>query len=532
MSQSIRDTFAAKALEDIPKILTLMDRNRHSPTYGCFDRSYWHYKIIDFPSGMAQECVYPLALCYALDMPGNDYYQNTAVKQWVEAGIRFAACSAHADGSCDDYFPFEKALGAAAFTLLAFVESMELLDIRDADLLEFVQRRADWLADREESGRLSNHQALVALGLTKAGALLGTGRYEQAVRRRIEQLLSWQDPEGWFPEYDGCDPGYQTLTIAMLAELDMLRPEMGIRDPLNRSIDFTLNFLHPDGTFGGEYCSRNTYNYFPHGFELAGQWHMGALDMNTAYGRALQNGLGVCYSDDHIISHHAVSYILAWRDFAPERPEPAARPQGRRWFPNSKLLIERRGGYELYMGLNKGGVFKLFKDGELIVSDTQLSLIERRGKKTRNSVAHLFDDYELELGEGAISISGSLGWAKHSLMSTIKLLILRTGMITVGRLAPDLVRKVLQRMLIVGKRDAPYQFRRTIGFDDGGVNVRDELICPDWAPVEQVAIGPDQTSIYIAMSRTYQKSQLQDWLTLAGQDLPSQGQPLVIERSF
>ena len=33
--------------------------NPHSPTYGCFDRNYWHYRIIDFPSGMAQEFVLP-----------------------------------------------------------------------------------------------------------------------------------------------------------------------------------------------------------------------------------------------------------------------------------------------------------------------------------------------------------------------------------------------------------------------------------------------------------------------------------------
>ena len=121
MTHSVRDIFAEKALADIPKILTLMDRNRHSPTYGCFDRIHWRYKTIGFPSNISQECVYALALCYDLDMPGNEYYQQPAVKQWVEAGIRFAARSAHADGSRDDYFPFEKALGAASFTRLAFV---------------------------------------------------------------------------------------------------------------------------------------------------------------------------------------------------------------------------------------------------------------------------------------------------------------------------------------------------------------------------------------------------------------------------
>jgi hypothetical protein len=33
-----RNLLAREALTQIPKILTWMDRNPHSPTYGCFDR--------------------------------------------------------------------------------------------------------------------------------------------------------------------------------------------------------------------------------------------------------------------------------------------------------------------------------------------------------------------------------------------------------------------------------------------------------------------------------------------------------------
>jgi hypothetical protein len=66
-----RDLFAREALVQIPKLLTLLDRNAHSPTYGCFDRNFWQYKIIDFPSGMAQEFVWPLALAYDTDVPDN-----------------------------------------------------------------------------------------------------------------------------------------------------------------------------------------------------------------------------------------------------------------------------------------------------------------------------------------------------------------------------------------------------------------------------------------------------------------------------
>jgi hypothetical protein len=99
-----KELFAREALRQIPKILTLLDRNSHSPTYGCFDRNFWHYKMVDFPSGMAQEFVWPLALAYSINAPGNVYYQQQSLKRWAEAGILYAARSAHSDGSCDDYF--------------------------------------------------------------------------------------------------------------------------------------------------------------------------------------------------------------------------------------------------------------------------------------------------------------------------------------------------------------------------------------------------------------------------------------------
>jgi hypothetical protein len=94
-----RELFAEVALREIPKLLTLQDRNPHSPTYGCFDRNYWHYKTTDFPCGMSQEFVWPLALAAATDLSQNPYRGNEVIGQYVRAGILFAARSSHSDGS-------------------------------------------------------------------------------------------------------------------------------------------------------------------------------------------------------------------------------------------------------------------------------------------------------------------------------------------------------------------------------------------------------------------------------------------------
>jgi hypothetical protein len=509
-----KDLFAREALAQIPKILTLLDRNPHSPTYGCFDRNFWHYKIIDFPSGMAQEFVLPLALAYSTHLADNPFYRQPMIKQWVQAGIMYAAKSSHPDGSCDDYFPYERAGGAAAFSLLAGIESYLRLGFHQPQMLDFFTLRADWLAHHQESGRLTNHQALIVLCLELLSRLLKTDRWDKAKVQRLEQVLSWQDEEGWFQEYEGCDPGYHTLTISCLAKLYKLNPDPRLQESLIKAVQLADHFVHPDGSFGGEYTSRNTYNFFPHGFELVGRWLPEALAINDRVLNGLASGKAPCYADDHIIGHHTWNYLLAWQDFVEKRPIVPPRKDERIWLKNARVLIDRREGTELYLAMNKGGVFKFFRNNQLIASDTHFSLQVQEGSKLRNAVGHLVSDYTVEVNPDDILIRGQLGWAKQKQMTPLNLMILRVVMLTVGRFFPNLIRSLLQKILIVGKSDAPFQFSRHLQWQNGNWHVSDELKADSWEKVRSAGMGCDQTSIYVVMSRTYQAGQLQPWLDL------------------
>lgn len=505
-----KDIFAKEALAQIPKILTLLDRNPHSPTYGCFDRTFWQYKVIDFPAGMSQEFVYPLALAYHCDLPDNIFYHQPMVKEWVEAGIMYAAKTSHANGSCDDYFPYERAAGAAAFSLLASVESYTLMGLDNSAALDFFALRADWLAGHQESGRLTNHQALIVLCLELLGNLLQTDRWQKSKSARLEQVLSWQNSEGWFIEYEGCDPGYHTLTISCLARLYELNPSEKLKQAIASAVELAAQFVHPDGSYGGEYTSRNTYNFFPHGFELVGKWLPSALNINDRFLQGLANGLGSCYGDDRIIGHHTWNYLLAWRDFVDARPPLQPRPQGRYHLQQGGILIERRGNTELYLASNKGGVFKLFRDRQLVASDTQFSLLVRQDKKLKNAVGHLVDDYQVILEEDRMTISGSLGWAKQKQMNPYNLIALRLVMLSFGRFFPNLIRRILQKILITGKATAPYTFSRQFCWQSDRLIVEDTLNAKSsWENVVSADIGGDRTSIYVVMSRTFQPGQLQ-----------------------
>ena len=128
---------------DISNILTLLDRNKLSTTYGCFDRNYWHYKIKDFPSGMSQEFVLVLALAYKLSHPDNRFYKNEMLLDYAKSGIEYAKQSSNKDGSANDYYPYERALGASCFSLYAFTESCLLLGINPNAYISFFIKRTN-----------------------------------------------------------------------------------------------------------------------------------------------------------------------------------------------------------------------------------------------------------------------------------------------------------------------------------------------------------------------------------------------------
>lgn len=526
--RSVAELYARRGLGWVPRLLAMVDGNRLRPTYGCFDREYWHYRTADFPCGMNQLYGVPLALAHALDLPDNRWHGEPRLRELALAAVEFAGRAAHADGSCDDYFPFERALGATCFALYGCAESCRVLGCTDARLIGHIAKRARFVAGYQETGRLSNHQALAALGLYIAGRLADDGSLVEAARARAELTLSWQDAEGWFQEYEGCDPGYLTLTIDFLAKLRALSGWAFLDEPLASAVEVARDFVHPDGSYAGEYGSRNTFNYMPHGFELLGDRNRSAREIADGWIWGVVHGHNATNEDDRVFVNLVFDQIQAGHTVhaAGDRPLPEAPPAmrpGVKHYARAGLLVVDRGDWHLVIALNKGGVFKAWRAGQLVASDT--GLVGRRAGSKTLAVPHLVHptdgsdetiSIDVDADASRASVTVPFAWSSTKLASPCKQMAFRAVTTTVGRFAPNLVRGALQKMLITGKRWAPYTLTREFDWLGERVVVTDTVRAAAGAPpLDALYRSADATSIYIATSRASHDGTLMAWEDLS-----------------
>jgi hypothetical protein len=534
-----RDRYLDGVYDDIARLLGAIDRHPFRPTYGCLDRQYWHYRTACFPSEMYQEGVLPLALVHAHRLPGNRWYGCPRVRELTIAALHFSARSCHRDGSCDDYYPFERALGAAVFSLQAATKAYRLLGLHDPELVSWFERRSRWLMANDESGRLTNHHALAALGLWRVAQITDKDDYRTAARDRIERVLTWQEEEGWFDEYGGADPGYQTVTIDCLVKLRLATGDERLDEPIRRAVAFARHFLHPDGSYAGEYGSRGTYHFYPHGMELLAGQLPHAADLADGFLSALAQGKHGHFHDDRLFAHRLGNQIEAHLDWSPVRPEPSEdSARTIKHFSNAGLFVYTDSDRQTVVSTARGGILKHFET-ERTVTDAGL-VVEMQGGMVAVSQMH---DHQRSVevnnvsdGSVSITVSGPLHTSRFETATPVNQSILHVGMWAVGRWCRTAVRKLLQKRLITGRHSFPIHLTRTIKLQSGEptVRVKDEIeLMSPAVRIERMAYGTDHQAAYVAACGVYQDSILEPWTDLSAYvETLNRERRVVIEREF
>ena len=507
------DAYHDLLLREAPRVLGLMDREPLSPTRGGGDRTYWSWKFTDFPGSRFQESVCVLAYLYATPFAGHPYHRNARLLDWIDGALAYWSTLQHDDGSFDEAYPNERSLAATAFTSFYVGEALGFLGnalpaASRARTLETLRRAGRWLETNDEHhGFLSNHLAAAGAALAHIARLTGDARFEQRSQHFIGKILSRQSSEGWYDEYGGADPGYQTHGSFYLARCWQLGRDATLLESLKRANAFLAHWIHPDGSFAGEYASRGTQTWYPAAFEILGDSDPAAAwmaqTMRDAVLTASAAGLrGIDAYNYFPTLNNLVFAALNAKDRAVADPTIA---DGLSWFPAAGMARVRRRRYDAFVGVAKGGAIKVFDRAakKLAVSDS--GWVGRLDDGRRVSSHYLDPQRAATVTDGTIETRGTFQAVSRPLFTPWRFMAFRLFGLTFGLIpAASLWLKQLLVKVLITKRDAiAIDARRTITFGDDVVTIEDELHGTDGAQLRALERAASFTSIHMGSARYF-----------------------------
>lgn len=463
----------------LPRLLSLFDVNPISPTLGLGDRFHWAWKLIDFGNGTFQGAAHGLARLMVNDLLPAFVAPSAALRR-IDAMFEAADRLRRPNGSFEEAFPHENSFcvtALVAFDLLSAIDLLRLVwspNQRDrglaivAPMIRFLER------SDETHAFISNHLATAAAAHFHWARQTG-GTTSIHGRRLLDRILAAQSSEGWYREYEGADPGYQTLCLHYLADIHQHHPELDLQSSLGRSLAFLWHFLHPDGSFGGVYGSRNTRFVYPGGIEhLADQ-----IPEARALARATRDSI----ADHRVVTLDAMdapnlipmfnSYCWAATQSLADTPDEPALPARRAEpfrirFPQAGLVIDGGPRHYTIVATHKGGVVYHFDktSGRRHVDS---------GVVARSPRGRLFSNQSHDAGNRAdldrdvLVIDSPMSEVRGRLPTPLDFVILRILNLTLMRngLFSRWIKKALVRLLITGKTLARCRNRRVVRLGAG-----------------------------------------------------------------
>jgi len=492
-------------IEEIPRLLGLLDKNPVSPTFGSFDRNYWHYNISDFPCARYQEATLTLALLYVLNYEKNPYYNSEDILGFINGGVDFWRKIQRGNGSFDEWYPYEGSFVATAFSTYAISEVLLLLKDKIENFeeaLRSVKKAVDFLSANVDY-TACNQEAGAILTIYNYYLLSNEDRYKELAYKRLVSFYKLQKEEGWFPEYGGPDVGYLSLTIDYLAKLYEKSNWDIIREMMDKAIGFLYYFSHPDGSFGGEYGSRNTKYIIPSGIEFATSWNKkaGYIAFNLRKALSEKSTIGPYNLDDRYLAYIGYTYLQASLYYKEDLEIEGRERYIDKYFNQSGIWVFSNDNFYLVSNFKKGGVLKAnFKNGYLL-KDSGVVV------KIRNKVyasSWLNPEEEVISEDRGYKVFRELKLLTFPKMSIIKNIFLRIFQSLFGRFnfVNKITKKLLRDILISKQKSSGVKFFRVIRVFDDKLEIEDVIISSE--KISKVFCGMENPYIFIPSSRYFE----------------------------
>ncbi len=465
---------------NLPRLLALFDADGTSNSYGIGDRYYWAWGLIDFGNATFQGAAHGMARLWQAGL----WPYPTSKSQFIarlDAMFTGAQRLTRQDGSLEEAFPNE---GSYCVTALVAFDLLCTIDLLHTEIDKAQSQRWHtvvapmivYLKKADETHALiSNHLATAVAALLRWHRQMGDQDSERKARELLDRILHFQSEEGWFKEYEGVDPGYQTLCTYYLADAHRLRPDLELLEPLRRSIQFLWHFAHPDGSFGGLYGSRCTRFYYPAG--------IAALADEIPEAAALASYMTASITQQQVVTllamdepnlvpmFNAYAWAAVLINSAPSilnviSPAPMLPCQSdqslRRHFPQAGLWIDRGPAHYTLINTHKGGIVYHFQQGHPVLIDAG---VVSRDPKGRYGSTQAYDPGNVVSQQNEqLIITASMTAMPKQLPGPLQFLILRALCLTAFRFAGlrEWIKRRLVKLLITRREYWPVRNQRSI----------------------------------------------------------------------
>lgn len=528
----MRKIYADLALDEIPRLLSCQDRNQFSPSYGSFNREFWHTRAKGFPDAIAQFGTLSLALLYTHKIEGGEaYYKNKEMMDWTIAGIKYWMKIQHRDGSYDEFYPNERGwAGPTGFLVYAILRSYEVLgvdfpsELKD-EFFETIKRSAWFLVTREESGVLANHHAMALLPIyqsyyhLKDRDPLFAEKLLKEFNKRMDVFLSYCYDEGWCLEYDGVDPGYLSAIVSFLAKMQRYMTgnekwKDRIEQVIDKAVDFSSFFFYPNGSYGGTIGSRQTLHFYAHGYELQARNNKLAGAMAKFGRQALVEGKIVppTIQDDRYFLYRTGEFLEAYIDADESENLPLLPCQKNdsweKFFSGAKIFIKNNSQHYVLLNLAKGGVLKVFDKElkKLVFSDDGLVISLLDGKVM--TTQWIGEEYQIKTINNILEVAGHFHQIPYKYFNPITYSLFTIFMILIGwnaRVA-DFIKGAIRNLLMTKSSKSSLSFKRQFILTDNAIKIKNKIKSKNKA--SNIRIAGQFAARYVPQSRYFQWEEL------------------------
>ncbi len=499
-----------------------IDRERESVSYGIVDRVHWGWKFRDYPVGILQLACYPASFLWRHPLPGSPYSGHDRVLEWILAVFDNTLSRQHRNGAFSAFVPFEQDTMSTLQAMYGLARAREHLgDALPARLderyREAFARAAAFARDgSEKHAFVSNHSALMAVSFHDAFEATGDEKYRTRAEALIDRILDEQSREGWYNEYGGSDPGYETLGIFYLAQYWRRTGSARVLESLRQSVEFIAHGVHPDGSIGGVYGSRHTSLYMPAGFELLSS----EIPMAAAIARYMRerfqrrNVVTPSAADTENIVPLSYGYLEAC--LAPPLEDgplpllPCETDGLREHFEQSQLSVISTRRYYAVIHAGKGGVLRVFDRARETLAYEDAGYVVRSGNRRWTSQTLGLGGREGAAQDAEVSCQARLSEVRQELPSPLRVIILRILNLTLFRHAGlgNWIRSQIAVRLILSKKPGPFRLHRNVVFEEDRFLVRDRLERTSAVNVDDVCLPRQFTSIHMGSAKYFHPNEL------------------------